>query len=96
MHNWRYRKRKKNKIKGNIKFLEDLSINLNLSINELKKVNENIEKQKEELKTDIQKTFTKFRNAINYREDQLLIEMDNKFNELLFKENFVIFHFKNK
>ena len=45
-----------------------------------------IEKNKEELKTYIQKIFTKLRNVLNDREDKLLTEVDNKYNELFFNE----------
>ena len=38
------------------------------------------------MKNNIQKIFTKIRNEINDREDKLLLEVDNKFNFLNFKE----------
>ena len=37
----------------------------------------------------IQKIFTKIRNALNDREDQLLIEVDNKFEELYFNDELI-------
>ena len=55
--------------KKNIKILEDLSINLQQSIKELNIIFEKIEKNKEEIKINIQKIFTKLRNVINDRED---------------------------
>ena len=39
---------------------------------------------KENLKLEIQKLFTKLRNAINDREDQLLKEIDNKYGKVYF------------
>ena len=63
---------KRNKLKENLKCLEDISINLEQKINELKLIYEKIEKSKEELKTNIQKIFTKLRNSLNVREDELL------------------------
>ena len=42
-------------------------------------------KDKEALKMEIIKKFTKMRNIINEREDKLLKEIDNKFNELFFQ-----------
>ena len=45
---------KKNKLKDNIKYLEDLSNNLNNSIKELKELFDKIQEQKEELKSKIQ------------------------------------------
>ena len=80
---------KKNKLKENIKLLEDISNNLQQSINELKILVEKIDKNKEKIKIDIQNIFTKLRNAINEREDQLLLDVDNKFNELFFNENII-------
>ena len=46
-------------------------------------------KNKEELKLNIQKIFTKIRSEINNREDQLLIEVDQKFENIFYKENIV-------
>ena len=43
---------------------------------------EKIIKNKEELKLNIQNTFTKIRNALNNRENELLLEVDKNFNEL--------------
>ena len=80
---------KKNQLKDNIKLLEDLSNNLQQSINEIKIIIEKIDNNKEELKKNIQNIFTKIRNAINDREDQLLLDVDNKYNELYFNENII-------
>jgi len=73
---------KKNKIKDNIKYLEDLSNNLDNSIEELKIVYNKINERKEELKTKIQNIFTKIRTTLNEREDELLLEVDNKYNDI--------------
>ena len=54
---------KKNKLKENIKCLEDMSNTLQHSINELKKIFETINKNKEELKIKIQKCFTKIKKC---------------------------------
>ena len=70
---------KKNKLNDNIKYLENLSVNLIESINKLEKSFEKINENKEELKIKIQKVFTKIKNEINNREDQLLLEVDNTF-----------------
>ena len=78
---------KKNKLNENIKYLQDLSKNLENNINELKTIFENINKTKEELKLYTQKVFTKIRSAINEREDELLNEIDNKYNENFCKED---------
>jgi len=79
---------KRNKLKDNIKCLEDISINLEQKIKELKLIYEKIEKSKEELITNIQKTFTKLRSTLNDREEELLQEVDNKY-ALYFNENII-------
>ena len=79
-------KDKKEKLEENIKCLEDLSINLQQSINDMKILLEKIEKEKEDIKINIQKIFTKIRNCINEKEDELLLIVDNKFEEEYFNE----------
>ena len=80
---------KKNKLKENIKCLEELSITFEKSINEIKKMFEKINENKENLKTKIQKIFTTLRNEIKNREDKLLIEVDKKYEELFFNEDII-------
>ena len=80
---------KKKNLEENIKCLEDLSKDIEEIINGLKKLFEKINDDKEKLKEEIQKIFTKIRNSINAREDQILIEVDNKFSELFFKEDLI-------
>jgi len=89
---------KKNKLKENIKILEDLSINLQTIINDSKTVFEKVDKNKEELKMNIQKIFTKLRNTLNDREDELLLKIDKKYNELYLNEEIIkeIDKFPNK
>ena len=82
-------KEKKNKLKKNLKCLEDFSNNTQNSIEELKKIYEKINENKEEIKMNISKIFTNIRNAINEREDELLLNIDNIFNELYFNEEFI-------
>ena len=77
---------KKQNLKNNIKILENLSNSLQSSIDELKIILEKLSKNKEEIKSNIQKIFTKIRNAINNREDELLLEVDNQFKKLYFNE----------
>ena len=78
---------KKQNLKNNIKILEDLSNSLKSSIDELKIIVEKLSKNKEEIKLNIQKIFTKIRNALNNREDELLLEVDNEFEKLYFNED---------
>ena len=80
---------KKNKLKENIKCLENLSITFEQSINEIKKMFDKINEDKETLKMNIQKIFTKLRNEINNREDQLLIDVDKKYEELFLNEDII-------
>ena len=69
--------------------MEDLYLNLKDSINDLKIFFEQIEKEKEEIKIRIQTAFTKLRNNLNEKEDELLLLIDNKFKEEFFDENMI-------
>ena len=80
---------KKDKLTQNLKTLEEHSNTIEKSINELKDIFENINKNKEELKIMISKIFTQIRNTINQREDEILIEVDQKFDNLFFKEDII-------
>ena len=44
-------------------------------------------KNKEEIKLDIQKIFTKIRNELNNREDELLLEVDKEYEKMNFNDN---------
>ena len=79
----------KNTEKENIKCLEDLSNKLQQSINDLKILFDNINENKEALKLNIQKIFTNIRNILNEREDEILLEVDNQFNNLYFNEDLI-------
>ena len=80
---------KKNKLEENLTYLENLSKTIDKSINRLKDIFNEVNKNKEELKLKIQKIFTQIRNAINNREDELLLEIDNKFDNLYFSEDLI-------
>ena len=80
---------KKDKIESNIKYLEEISNNLNNSINDLKIIFERIIKNKEEIKLNIQKIFTIIRNILNNREDELLLEVDKIFDNIYFDEKII-------
>ena len=77
---------KKNKLKENIKCLEDLSKSLENSIFELKKEFEKINEKKEKIKLKIQETFTKIRNVLNEREDELLLKIEEKYDNSFIDE----------
>ena len=80
---------KKNKLNENINSLENLSYSLDDSIVTLKKLFEKINQNREYVKCKIQTIFTKIRNTINEREDELLAEVDKTLAELFFDEDFV-------
>ena len=48
-----------------------------------------ISEEKEELKLKVQKIFTKMGNVLNEREDEILKEIDNEFDNKLFKEDII-------
>jgi len=81
--------KKKNLLKENINKLNELSNKLEPSINELKNIYEKINDKKDKIKEKIQKLFTDIRNVLNEREDQLLLDIDKKFDEYFFNEEFI-------
>jgi len=80
---------KKTKLKDNILNLDNFSNNLKDSINKLKEIFEKLNENKENIKLEIQKEFTKLRNELNEREDQLLLEAENIFNKNYFNESLI-------
>ena len=58
-------------------------------IKELKNIFEKINVYKEDLKLKVQNFFTKIRNALNEREDKLLLEIDNKYNDIFCNEDII-------
>ena len=76
--------KKEKKINKNIKLLEELSKTVNDSIEKIKKIMATIDEKKENLKSKIQKIFTKIRNELNNREEELLKEIDTKFDNYYF------------
>ena len=81
---------KYNKLKENIKLLEDLSTNIKDLIKEIKLIIEKVEDDKEQLKLEIQKMFTKLRNLINNKEDEILLQIDKKYEELYFDKDYIL------
>ena len=79
----------KENLNQNINLLEELSVSLEKSITELKNIFEQINENKEDVKIKIQKLFTKLRNEINNREDELINNVEKKFEETFFKEDFI-------
>ena len=66
-----------------------MSNNINDSINNIKIIYEKINEKKEEIKLKIQKIFTKIRTALNNREDELLFEIDKKYDNMHVKEELI-------
>ena len=58
-------------------------------MNKLKEFLDKKEKGSENLKLIVQNTFTKIRNALNDRENQLLLEIDNIYKEKYFNEDII-------
>ena len=69
--------------------MEDKSTNFEALIREIKNIIEKINIKKEELKSQIQKIFTNIRNALNNKEDDLLLEVDKKFENIFIKEDLI-------
>ena len=80
---------KLNKLKENIKILENLSNGLQESIDKFKNIYEKMNENKEKLKVQIQKVFTKIRNELNNREEEILLDLDKKFENLFLNENYI-------
>ena len=74
----------------NIKQLEELSINVKQAIIEIKLLLEKVDEDKEKLKTEIQNSFTKLRNELNKKEDEIFLQIDNKYEELFFEKQFIL------
>ena len=78
---------KKKNLSNNIKTLENLTNIYQSLVNDLKKIIEEIDVNKEKVKKEIQDIFTKIRSELNNREDQLLNEVDNIFENKFNIEN---------
>ena len=69
--------------------MEKLYYKLDQSINKLKEIYEQINKNREGLKLKVQSIFNKLRNALNEREDKLLLEIEEYYNKTYFKEDII-------
>jgi len=83
------KKEKMDKLNQNINDLEILARNLEESMKKLKSIFEKINENKEDIKNNIQKIFTKIRNELNIREDLLLQEVDEIFEKNFFGEDII-------
>ena len=80
---------KKKSLKNNIQNLENLSKNIEETINKFKINLEKLNKKKEDLKLEFLKVFTKIRNYLNERENQILLEIDEKFGLIQINEKYI-------
>ena len=80
---------KKNQLKQNIYLLEDLSKNIEKILSELKVVIEKMNNNKDDLKINIQKLFTKIRTALNEKEDKLLLQVEELYKNESFTEDII-------
>ena len=87
---------KEKNLDNNIKSLESLSEVFESSLKELNEIFDKINENKEEIKLNIQKTFTKIRNELNNREEQLLDEVDKQFQKKYLSEDIDILKEKDK
>lgn len=80
---------KRNILKGNIKDLEYLLKSSEYMSNKFQKIVDEINEKKEDVKLQIQKVFTKLRNTLNDREDQLILEVDQTFENLYLNKDII-------
>ena len=71
------------------KYLEEISFNLEKSIGEIKSIFNKLNKSKTVIKKNIQEIFTKIREKLNEREDQLLMMVDDFFDDYYCKEDII-------
>ena len=69
--------------------MEEFSKTIEDSINKLKEIIREINENKGELKKKISEIFTKIRSALNEREDELLLEVDNIYDKIYFKDDII-------
>ena len=80
---------KEEKYKKDFNKLTEISKSLDPMINKFKKINEEINIKKEQIKDDIQKIFIKIRTALNNREDELLEEVEKTYKSKYFDDNII-------
>ena len=78
---------KKGKFNENIKTLKELSETVKLSIENLKNIFDCIVKNEEKIKLEIQNSFDVINEVLNNRENQLVLEVDNIYDDIFIKED---------
>jgi hypothetical protein len=82
-------KEKKKLLMKNLKMLENIFPTIQQSIDEIKMIYKNIKKNKEEIKANIKTVFSNIRKVLNDREEELLLNVDLKFNDIYFNEDLI-------
>ena len=80
---------KKNKLEENIKYLKEISNTIQKRLEELKNIFILVDEKKQEIKKHIQNVFTKLRNELNNREEELLLNVDKTFDDNYFDEKII-------
>ena len=80
---------KKSKLEENIQYLEFMSNKTDESINCLKKIFDEKQKEKENLKFKIQTIFNKIKKELNKREEEFFSEIDEIYTESYFSDDLI-------
>ena len=76
------------KVKENIELLEDMNSRINdESFSDIKNIFKEINEDKEKLKLKIKNIFTILRDALNHRENELLLNVDKQYDNLFGKDD---------
>lgn len=78
---------KKNKVKENLQKLNKLSQEFNNIIESINEIVNKANENKNNLITKVQKIFTTIRDKINQKEDSILKEIDNKYNQKIISKD---------
>ena len=74
----------------NVQYLEKILKTFEDSIKELEELYKTIQGNKEQLKINVQKIFCEIKVAIDKRQDEILLDIENKFKESYFDEDLTI------
>ena len=80
---------KKSILEENMKYIAEITSNIDKSLEEIKELIEFVTNKKDVLRQKIEEEFNELRNEINKREETLISELENIYNNLFFEENFI-------
>ena len=80
---------KKSELNDNIEKLEELLNNLEKSLSPMSELFQKANEDKEKLKMEVQRIFTVIRKEVNKREDKILSDIDEIFEQNFFKEELI-------